>query len=139
MIVLDTNVLSEFMRPKPHESVMAWVEGFLPIQLCTTAITVAEIRRGIGLLPEGRRRNALVAAAGDVFDLYLHGRILPFDAVAADIFADITTKHRNTGRSLAAFDAQIAAIARANDAILATRNMKDFQDCGVRLVNPWDC
>lgn len=139
MVILDTNVLSEFMRHSPNDSVMRWIEGFFPKDLYTTAVTVAEVNRGIGLLPQGRRRASLAAAARDVFELYMQNRVLPFDARAAEAFAEITTtRRRNTHRTLAAFDAQIAGIARANSAMLATRNVKDFVGCGVIVLNPWE-
>ncbi|MFP3944178.1 MAG: type II toxin-antitoxin system VapC family toxin [Alphaproteobacteria bacterium] len=138
MIILDTNVLSEFMRPRPHEAVMRWIEDFFPRDLYTTAITVAEIQRGICLLPDGHRRRLLADAARDVFELYMQDRILPFDSHAAEAFAEIAARQRNRAQSLKAFDAQIAGIARSNAAKLATRNVRDFQDCGVRVLNPWD-
>ncbi|MGQ9369238.1 type II toxin-antitoxin system VapC family toxin [Azospirillum sp. ST 5-10] len=138
MIVLDTNVLSELMRPAPSEAVFHWVAGRPAASLFTTTITQAEILFGLALLPEGRRRSDLLAAAEQMFAEDFAGRVLPFDAAAATAFAPIAAGRRQKGRPTGAFDAQIAAIATSRSAALATRNVADFQDCGLPIVNPWE-
>lgn len=137
MVILDTNVLSETMQPAPSPGVLEWWEQQQGAELFTTAVTVAEILYGIKLLPHGKRRARLLAGAHRMFGEIFFGRILPFDASAAREFAEIAAGRRLLGRPIAEFDAQIAAIASAHRAILATRNMADFDGCGLRLVNPW--
>ena len=137
MIVLDTNVMSELMRPVVDPSVVKWSSGRSADELHSSAITLAEILYGIELLPEGRRKSELLAGAERLFEVVLGGRILPFDQQAARQFSKIAAGRRSHGRPIAEFDAQIASIAKANDAALATRNVSDFEGCGVRLINPW--
>jgi predicted nucleic acid-binding protein len=138
VIVLDTNVLSEMMRPAPAESVVRWMATQPATSLYTTSITQAEILHGIMLLPAGRRRNALEAAAVAMFDEDFDGRILAFGSDAARPYARIAAERRQAGRPISHFDAQIAAIARSAGAEIATRNVADFGGCGVKLVNPWE-
>ncbi len=138
MIVLDTNVLSELMRPEPNGGVTAWVEGQPPQSLYTTSITEAEILHGVMLLPSGRRRKAFEAATEAMFREDFSGRVLPFGSQAALPYARIAVARRRAGRPISQFDAQIAAIAVSVGAALATRNVTDFEGCGVELVNPWD-
>ena len=138
MIVLDTNVLSELMRPAPSEAVLRWVGGQPAASLFTTTVTQAEILFGLALLPEGRRRSDLLMAAEQMFVEDFAGRVLPFDAMAATAFAPIAAGRRQKGRPTGAFDAQIAAIASSRGAALATRNVADFMDCGLPIVNPWE-
>jgi len=138
MIVLDTNVLSELMRPAPSEAVLRWVAGKPGDALFTTTVTQAEILFGLALLPEGRRRSDLLEAAEQMFSEDFAGRVLPFDAAAAIAFAHIAAGRRRMGRPTGAFDAQIAAIAGSCGASLATRNVADFLDCGLSIINPWD-
>jgi predicted nucleic acid-binding protein len=135
--ILDTNVISEPMQPSPSATVLDWWARQQSSALFITTVTVAEILYGIELLPQGKRRAALLAGAERMFDKVLAGRILPFDEDAARAFPEIAVRRRSQGRPLGALDAQIAAIARSRDAILATRNTADFEGCGVRLVNPW--
>ncbi len=137
MIILDTNVLSELMRPVPAAIVIEWMAGRAPASLYTTSITQAEILHGLMLLPRGRRRAALEAAATAMFTEDFAGRILGFGTDAAPSYAQIASDRRGAGRPISHFDAQIAAIARATGATIATRNMADFAGCGVALVNPW--
>jgi predicted nucleic acid-binding protein len=137
MIVLDTNVISELMRATPNAAVMAWF-GAQPIAgVFTTTLTQAEIFYGLALLPEGRRRDDLIAAARPIFEIDLAGRVLPFDTDAADAYPAIAASRRHSGRPISQIDAQIAAIVRSRGARLATRNTADFADCGITVVDPW--
>jgi predicted nucleic acid-binding protein len=102
-----------------------------------TTVTMAEILFGVELLPRGKRQDNMRAQAQAMFAEDFAGRILPFDEDAARAFAAIAASRRNQGRPITELDAQIAAIARSREAILATRNTADFEGCGVRLVNPW--
>jgi predicted nucleic acid-binding protein len=137
MILLDTNVLSELMRPRPDDHVVGWVARQQTADLFTSSITQAEILHGIQVLPSGRRREALQAAADAMFDRDFHGRILAFGSDAARAYATIAASRRRAGRPISHFDAQIAAIARAAGASLATRNVADYDRCGVSVINPW--
>ncbi len=138
MIVLDTNVLSEVIKISPSTRVVQWWNSFPETELYLTSITQAEILVGIELLPRGKRRTAIEQAAEETFREDFAGRILPFDSEAAGEFARITVSRRKLGRPISQADAQIAAIARAFQATLATRNTGDFENCGVKLVNPWE-
>ncbi len=137
MIVLDTNVLSETVRPKPDSRVARWINCQPAETLFTTAVTQGEVLYGIAILPEGKRRAALERMMQDVFGRGFAGRILPFDDAAAVPFAEIMARRRRAGRPIAQIDAQIAAIARSRNATLATRNARDFEGCGIALVDPW--
>jgi len=138
MIILDTNVLSELMRPKPSPRVSGWVAKQPPTELFTTSITEAEIFFGIELLTQGRRREGLLQAAEAMFAEDLGGRIFGFESDAARLFSTIAARRRALGRPISHADAQIAAITKLRQAKLATRNVTDFDDCGIDLVNPWD-
>ena len=137
MIVLDTNVLSELMRSTPSEAVMAWVSAQPMDRLFTTSVTQGEILFGIALLPEGRRRESLRQAADKVFAIDFAERVLPFDGAAAMAFAEIAAMRRRSGRSTATLDIQIAGIALSRGAAVATRNLSDFQDCRLTVIDPW--
>jgi toxin FitB len=137
VILLDTNVISELMRPSPSPDVEAWLASEPSEGLFTSAVTEAELRYGLGLLPEGRRRGQLADAIDGLLSEDFGGRILPFDRMAALAYAEIAVDRRRAGRPISPFDGQIAAIARSHDATLATRNVQDFESCGVRLLNPW--
>lgn len=137
MIILDTNVISEAMSSSPNSHVSRWLSDQLTSLLFTTTISLAEILYGIELLPPGKRRNELLVSAESMFPKLFAARILTFDEAAARAFAPIAVRRRSSGRPITIFDAQIAAIARANGAALATRNTGDFEECGVRVVNPW--
>ncbi len=123
MIILDTNVLSETLRPTPSTRV--------------PAITESELLYGIALLPAGRRRQSLESVAGLIFAEDLAGRVLPFDRAAAREFADIAASRRRAGRPISEADARIAAIARSRGAAVATRNVGDFAGCRLELIDPW--
>jgi predicted nucleic acid-binding protein len=138
MIVLDTNVLSELLRAAPADPVKLWIKAQLPSDLCTTAICEAEMLYGLALMPAGRRRTTLQRAVEAIFAEDFAGRILTFDSVAAKNFAQIAGERRRSGRPISDFDAQIAAIAASHGAAVATRNVNDFVDCGVKVISPWD-
>lgn len=137
MIVLDTNVLSEVMKPRPAEKVVEWLAAQPPASVFTTSITQAEVLHGLTLLPLGRRRAALEAATTTLFTSKMTGRILPFDSDAATSYARIASDRRRAGRPISVLDAQIAAIAASTGAALATRNVADFDGCGLKVVDPW--
>lgn len=138
MIVLDTNILSELMKTKPDQRVVRWLSRQPSASLFTTAVTQAEILYGLRLLPSGKRRNQLVSAVNEMFNLDFQGRVLPFGTEAAAMFAELAAARRLAGQPISQFDAQIAAITRASAARLATRNVSDFTGCGLDLVNPWE-
>ncbi|MBA2322296.1 MAG: type II toxin-antitoxin system VapC family toxin [Deltaproteobacteria bacterium] len=137
MILLDTNVISELMRASPSPRVAAWVGHRPAASLYTTAITQAEILHGIALLPAGRRRAAIEDAAAAVFEHDFSGRVLPFGGDAARGYARVAGERARLGRPISHFDAQIAGIATAVGAMLATRNTRDFELCGLSVVDPW--
>lgn len=137
MIILDTNVVSELMRAAPDLSVVRWISAQRSTGLYTTSITQAEILHGVRLLPAGKRRKAIEAAADAMFREDFAGRVLPFGSDAARSYARIAAERRRIGRPISHFDAQIAAIAEANGAELATRYVGDFERCGIKVVDPW--
>jgi predicted nucleic acid-binding protein len=136
MIVADTNVVSELMRPSPSPALRTWLSRQAAGDLYTTAITVAEIRYGLERLPGGRRKDRLRAAADEVFAA-LSEFVLPFDAGAAVQYPRIARHRDEAGLPISGLDAQIAAICRARGAALATRNIKDFLGTGVEVIDPW--
>ncbi|MGH8132967.1 MAG: type II toxin-antitoxin system VapC family toxin [Steroidobacteraceae bacterium] len=137
MILLDSNVVSEMMKPQPAARVISWMKREPASNLYVTRITQAEIFHGVMSLPQGRRRRALEAAAEAMFAEDFADRVLVFGSEAALAYAHIVVERRRRGRPIAAFDAQSAAIARASGATLATRNLADFDYCAVKVVNPW--
>jgi predicted nucleic acid-binding protein len=137
VILLDTNVLSELIRPAAAMEVEAWVATQPAEALFISVVTEAELRFGLALLPAGRRRAQLAEAIEGMLVEDFGGRILPFDSAAALAYADITAERRRAGRPIAQFDAQIASIARSRGATLATRNVGDFEGCGIQTLNPW--
>src|SRR4051812_6933975 len=122
------------MRPAPARAVVSWLARTRG--LSTTAITVAEIRYGTQRLPEGRRRELLLAAADEVFSAF-PDQVLPFDAAAAEHYACIVIDRERAGLPISGFDGQIEAICRSRGAALATRNTADFMETGIDLVDPW--
>jgi predicted nucleic acid-binding protein len=138
MIVLDTNVVSELMKARPAAAVVAWVSRGDSSGYCTTSITQSEILHGVMSLPAGRRRRALESAAEAMFATDFSGRILAFDSPAARSYAELVIDRRRRGRPISQFDAQIAAIARVAGATLATHNVRDFEHCGLGVVDPWE-
>ncbi len=138
MILLDTNVLSEFMRPQPATSVVAWLDEQPAGEVYTSAISRAEIELGLLLMPPGKRQEALSRAAWAMFDEDFAGRCLPFDEDAARHYAAIVSTRTRVGRPISVEDAQIAAIALAHRMPLATRNSTDFEMIDdLEVVNPW--
>jgi predicted nucleic acid-binding protein len=137
VIVLDTNVLSEAVRLSPSPRVLHWLAEQARVGIFTTAITQAEMLYGLESLPAGKRRSTLEHAVEKMFAEEFPGRILPFDEDAARAFAQIVASRDTLGRPISQFDGMIAGIARSRRAALATRNVADFQDCGLRIVNPW--
>jgi len=135
--LLDTNVLSELLRAAPEPAVLAWFAGQPAETLFVSAVTQAEMMLGARLLPGGKRRASLEQALGAMFDDDFAGRNLPFDSAAVPAYVDIVSSRRAAGRPISQFDAQIAAIARHRGARLATRNVGDFDGCGLTVVNPW--
>lgn len=138
MIVWDTNVLSEIMKPVPDSNVLAWVDSIPARQTAITAVTVAEILYGVGRMPDGTRRRTLMAAAEAIFDEEFRNRILVFDADAAVEYAALVVEREGSGLPIAMADAQIAAICRTHEYTLATRNVRDFDKTGIAIMNPWD-
>ena len=138
MIILDTNVISELLKPSPAPQVEAWLSALDGTEVYFTAIGEAELRHGVAIMPESRRRAALSEAIEGMLNEDFHDRILPFDRAAARAYASIAADRRAAGRPISQFDCQICAIASANDAAIATRNTGDFQGCGVVVINPWN-
>ena len=137
MIVLDTNVVSEVLKPLPDPGVVAWLES-LTDDVAITAITLAELLAGLRRLPDGNRKKALTSRVEAAIRPYRDtGAIIAFDAAAAPRYADILAAREAAGLPISTGDAQIAAICRARDAVCATRNTTDFIHAGVALVNPW--
>jgi predicted nucleic acid-binding protein len=137
MILLDTNVLSELMKPVPEEDVVRWVDNQLVNTLFISAITRAEIELGIALLPDGQRKKQISDAAQQMFAQFT-GRCLVFGETAAVQYGQLVAARTRNGRPITVEDAQIAAIAMAGGLRLATRNEKDFADIpGLVVVNPW--
>ena len=137
MIILDTNVLSELMRANPDENVLAWLDSQNSQDLYTTAITVAELLYGVARLAHGRRKTALRGAIETMLDGELAGKILPFDGDSARRYAMLVAECESHGRPISSADAQIAAVCHTHDAVLATRNGRDFETTGVPIIDPW--
>ena len=138
MLVLDTNVVSELFRPSPAPAVVSWYMAQFPEDLFVTAITKAESLLGIALMPAGRRREGLASAVRAFYDDRLVTPVLSFGPVEAEHFVEIVFRRRSAGRRIGEFDAQIAAIARSHGFAIVTRNVDDFDGCGIEIVNPWE-
>ncbi len=138
MIVLDTNVISELARQVPDPGVLSWLDSLEAAGVATTAMTAAELRYGVARLPDGHRKRELTAVIRGILTEDFHGRVLPFDERASVRYADIVAGRERAGRPIGVADAQIAAICRDPGAILATRNMADFEETGIELLNPWE-
>ncbi len=137
MIVLDTNVLSELTRRHPDQGVLGWLDSVPATEVVTTAVTAAELLYGVARLPVGHRRTALAAAVHGLLDEDLRGRVEPFDKIAAAHYAVVVADRERVGRPISVADAQIASVCRKLQAPLATRNIKDFEEVGLQLIDPW--
>ncbi|MDE2682767.1 MAG: type II toxin-antitoxin system VapC family toxin [Chloroflexota bacterium] len=136
-IIVDTNVVSEIGEPHAHPAVLEWWDRQPIEEMFTTAVTEAEMRYGVAIMPLGRRRDEVAIQTYYLLDGYFEDRILPFDSVAAKVYAEIYASRRQRGLPISLQDCQIAAIARSQDMAVATRNVSDFTDCGVDIINPW--
>lgn len=136
MIVVDTNVISELMRPSPAPVVVEWVREQSQRELYTTSVTLAEVRYGIERMDEGRRKDLFTSMAEEIFAAFGE-YVLPFDRAAAIQYATIVSARDRAGSPIDGFDAQIAAICSTHKATLATRNVKDFRGTGVEIIDPW--
>jgi predicted nucleic acid-binding protein len=137
MIVLDTNVISELMRAAPEAAVIEWVDRHADIDLFVTAITVAELLYGVARLPDGRRKSNLAISVERLIGEDFDHRVLPFDEPAAAHYGDIAASREHDGRPISGAEAQIAAICRSYGSTLATRNVDDFANTGITVVDPW--
>ena len=137
MILLDTNVMSELMRPQPEPEVLAWLRRQANDRQATTTVPVAEVGAGLAILAAGVRRRALQSRWDELVQKGLGGRVIAFDDAAAAVYPTIYAKRRQMGGPAGGLDMQIAAIARCRQAVVATRDVGDFDGCGVEVVNPW--
>jgi predicted nucleic acid-binding protein len=136
--LLDINVLSEVRRPQPSPAVMAWLDNADEDRTFISVISLAELRRGISLMDDGRRRDALAEWLANDLPERFSGRILEVDRETAMRWGDLMAESRRRGVALATIDALLAAGALANKLTLVTRNTKDFEPFGIALMNPWD-
>jgi len=137
VIVLDTNVLSEMVRPTPEPRVLDWLAAQPRASVFTTTVTRAELLYGVRVLPDGKRQSELLSAIRAILDEEFAGQVLAFDTDAADAFALIAATRKHSGQPISQFDAMIAGIAHSRGAGVATRNAGDFLDCGIEITNPW--
>ncbi|HEY4344524.1 MAG TPA: type II toxin-antitoxin system VapC family toxin [Parvibaculum sp.] len=137
MIVLDTNVVAETMRLAPEERVMTWLHSHPLSVFSLTSVTLAETLFGIETAPVGQKRRSLEKRFAEFLALGFGDQVLPFDETAARHFAVIAAARKRMGRPISGFDAQIAAIAAAHGASVATRNVADFEHCGIAVIDPW--
>ena len=138
MIVLDTNVVSGLMLPERDSATASWMAGQATSNLYLTAVTEAELRFGLAIMPPGRRRDGLASALERMLRTGFANRVLPFDREAASAYAEIAAARRRTGRPISQPDCQIAAIARSRGMAVATRNLRDFEDMGIDVIDPWE-
>ena len=137
MLLIDTNVISELMRSDPAPAVLEWFGQQVAADLHLRAVGEAELRRGAAILPTGKRRDRLMAEINAMVLEDFAGRVLPFDSAAAIAFAAIFVERRAAGQPISFPDCQIAATALAHGAAIVTRNVSDFEGCGIRVINPW--
>lgn len=137
MIVLDTNVLSELMRPRPDPQVLAWADALDPRAIAITAMNEAEILHGIARLPAGRRQQALMVSWQALVASLFAGAVLSFGSDAAQWYSQVVSRRERLARPITTADALIAAITLSHGARLATRNTADFEGIGLELINPW--
>lgn len=138
MIILDTNIVSETVKPNCNEVVLDWLSSQIPEHLFFTSIGLAEIYVGLGLLPPGKRKTNLTQELWEVIEELFEQRLLPFDADSAINYANIMINSKKTGRPISIFDAQMAAIAKCHGFAVATRDTKPFADIGLTVINPWN-
>jgi len=138
MILLDTNVISEIMRERPSRAVTAWLDARPDNEFWTASIVIAELLAGVESMSTGRKQKALREAVEKLILNDFRGRILTFNLAAARLYAQILAQRQRQGRPIRELDAQIAAIARAHGASLATRDVDDFAACNLDVVNPWE-
>jgi predicted nucleic acid-binding protein len=138
MIVLDTNVVSELMKPSPAPAVVSWLNRQMTTTIFLTTITLGEIGYGLHNLPPGKRRSFLEQALERVISLAFEDRILSFGIEAARIYGEVMGQRQEMGRPWSILDGQIASIARASGFAVATRNVRDFSDCGIEVFNPFE-
>jgi toxin FitB len=138
LIVVDTNVISELTRQTPAPEVVSWLDSLAADEVATTAITAAELLYGVARLPDGRRKTELSAAVNGLLSDDFDGRVLSFDHLAAARYAEIVSRRERRGQPIGTADAQIAAICNAVGVTLATRNIADFEDTGIDVINPWN-
>ena len=136
-ILLDTNVVSELIRKAPDPAVTSWVSDHPLYDLFFSAVSEAELRFGAAILPPGRRRDTLFFEIDAMLRDAFEDRVLPFDSDAARAYGNIAAVRRSAGRPVAPADCQIAAIAASRDMAVATRNVRDFEDMGIEIVDPW--
>ena len=136
MILLDTNVVSEAMKPEPHPSVRGWLDAQAAETLFLSSVTVAELMFGIGALPRGKRKDRLATTLDGVMELF-EPRILPFDTQAARRYADLAVKARKAGKGFPTPDGYIAAIAAAHGFAVASRDTAAFAAAGLTVIDPW--
>ena len=137
MILLDTNVISELMRPEPAIQFLSWFGNNSTERLVLSSIAEAELLRGITILPEGRLKIFKSKLLSEFLLIDFANLILPFESKAANHYAEIFATRKTLGRPISTFDCMIAAIAKANGCKLATRNISDFEQCGLEIINPW--
>lgn len=138
MIILDTNVISEPMKPEPNTKVVEWLNGQHNMALFTTTVNVMELRFGLERLPDGKRKADLWKALEFTLSLLVGSRILPFDRSAADEAARIAATTEAAGKKVGVADGQIAAVAKTRGFSVATRDVEPFKGAGVEVINPWD-
>jgi predicted nucleic acid-binding protein len=138
VIVLDTNVVSELARPRPSQPVIDWVDKRDSSNFLITALTAAEMRAGVAVLPNGRRKRDIGSRVEALLTDTFAGLVLCFDIDSSDHYAEILVIRIRAGQPISVIDAQIAAVCRQHQCVLATRNVTDFAGTGIELVNPWD-
>ena len=138
MVLLDTNVVSELMRKSPFAAVDAWAARHRAEELYFTAVGEAELRYGAAIMPAGRRRDTLVSDIDSMLLAAFDRRILPFDSAAAQAYAEMAAARRRAGRPVSQPDCQIAAVARSRGMAVATRNVRDFAEMGIDVIDPWE-
>ena len=136
MILLDTCVISEAIRPNPSDVVLDWLDGVPELNVYLPALVVGELQKGVELLPKGSKRTALRVWLEQMTERF-SGRILSFDEETAKTWGSLTARMERSGRKLPAVDSMLAAVALHHSALLATRNITDYRDTGVEVINPW--